>query len=730
MRIQNSHDLGNGVDFYGENPVTQAQILTVNIVRPQLLAELALDTGVDGGILTLTAVIPTGATATSIADADLISADGMATCLDGANPLCVEDLGHEAVISAVTFTLPGPDAITCAGITTDTQTCEGITLTATASTGTVTNGVGNIDVADVQYNLVTHTAGGAVFRAAADIDGTTVPVQVTIAADETPPTVPVDFAASFMCTGDAYIVSCMWANTASDVGSGLDDFEVNLYQGADCGPTVTGAPAAFEDWITPPATASVLGTAGNAASGSYCATLTVQDNAENQAAGSPFTTTLSTVEYSLADIGGNGVPDHLDVFGDYADLDAAVADIGADSDGDGNADSVAFRYGLPSTLDLPSGLPTQTTCAPAYALVGDSMADLTACLDDADEAIGAGVVHVANGSVSTPIAALPLGDGSSGRYLVSHISGNTVTLRVLTVLPQLRIEYPAVRSRGSIILAVDENPVGNPSSPTVFTVMAIGGHIPSTIAVTVAVNAMPEDPPTVVMADPSEVMVVSAVDTFLPTTTALAVHTGIPNPASFSMTASFTVADAMLAGVASISFTFTGITGASTALQTMDTVVEDLVCVPVISGTAEEDERRPCSSPIFPLMSQINLDVTGNGGGVNVSDVTAIFRRVALPRLDADTVATGLARQLGVGVTAQDVFNSIDELVAQDALDVTGNGGGVNVSDVTALFRRVALPRLDADTVATGLARQLGVGVTAQDVFDNIDELVRISDGL
>ena len=654
MMIQNSHDLASGVDFYGDPPVTQTQILTVNIARPQFLARLAVNSGSDGGILDITSVIPTSTATTSIADADLVSADGVTTCLGGAEPSCMADTGHSSSIVTVTFALPGTAmmAVECTGVTTATQTCQAIEPTAVAEGLPVdlTSGAASLTVSGVQYDLLGSLAlGNAVLLGSATsvtINGITVPLQATIGADQTDPTVPAGFAGSFMCTAGAFTVTCMWADGAADDGSGLADFEVNLYQGADCSDSVTSGAADFTGTVSD--TAITLGTPDDPASGSYCATLTVMDNGENEAEGSPFTTTVMTVAFSrTADSDGNGVPDSLDAFGTYADLDAAVTAIGIDSDGQDGPDSVSFSYGLLEAADVSGAAPSELICAPAYGLAGDGMADLTACMDDGGEAIGNRIVHVANGVVYGPTDAPSLGGGmlSSGRYLLSHRAGGTtgtVTLTILTVLPQLVIEYPT-ESDGQTFVDVNEDPMDNPSSPTVFTVMAIGDAIPvGPISVTVTAASLPADTAVAVAVVPSTVSVVSSTETFVSTPTALAVHTGIP-AGGFVRVGMFTIEDEQLADLDAISFTFTGVTGASTALQTVTDPNGDLVCGP---PDPDSGSRGRCSMVVLGGDPVIEVTIAQSGGGGGV------LGWLSLAVLAMLGVLSGLIRRRGFAVAA------------------------------------------------------------------------------
>ena len=175
----------------------------------------------------------------------------------------------------------------------------------------------------------------------------------------------------------------------------------------------------------------------------YCALLGVSDGAWMDWA--PTAVAVRTVAYSLADANGNGVPDHLELDADYADLDAYLsARCGAaspalddyDCDNDGVPDILELRFGRAENIRIsPTALNCRAaalrtrlaTTLPSLDCSGDGVAliDARTLAHAADNGLPAGVP----GGV-TPMADAPdeLGDETfpPGIYWLSNDSADSV----------------------------------------------------------------------------------------------------------------------------------------------------------------------------------------------------------------------------------------------------------------------------------------------------------------
>ena len=661
--------------------VNRRQVATINIVRPQILADLRLNSGVAGGTLELTAVLPLDSTTTIT----LVTATGQ-TCLEEGT--CQLDTSFSGTVNVLISPGDFPEsAIDCAGDVDCVLQAEGnLPITLSVTTSTFTSGEASIAVPGVQYDLVELSAGDGAFRIDVTVDGSTSVMRVNVGADQTPPTVPAGFALS--CAPTAYSALCSWPAGIDDPapGSGLADFEVILYQAAadDATPTSCAAPASGDEI----ASETVPATAGAASvdfvsedivpSRMYFACLTVQDGANNEAAGSPFSSNFMTLGYQRGDDeDGNGVPDDLDVFGNYADLNAAVAALGEDADGFDGPDSIAFAYGLPSQVP-DFGALEQLTCNPDYAR-NEATANLETSCAGAEVLNGrtGWIIHVDNGEIYPPttqptpsetsnvaseLAAIPR---APGRYLISHLNADrtTASLAVLTVLPQLGISYP-VDEEGLALAPPDENPA-QPADPTEFQVGALFGEgaIAGAVTLSIAIVHSPADEPEPMSIPPMSTTLTVAIPTLASTTAALIRHTGIrievANTVMFSgygienvnaQVASFTLADDQIMDLDFIRVMLMDIVYASAR--------SNIVCSTPQEGNTEladaPDAVMPgplsCTIPIggsiFEPGAEGEVDLGGSGGG------GGMLGWLSLVALAALTMLSGLIRRRGIAVAA------------------------------------------------------------------------------
>ena len=644
------------------------QVATINIVRPQILADLRLNSGVAGGTLELTAVLPLDST-TAIT---LVTATGQ-TCLEEGT--CQLDTSFSGTVNVLIENFPA-SAIDCAGDVDCVRQAEGdLPITLSVTTSTFTSGEASIAVPGVQYDLVELSAGDGAFRIDVTVDGSTSVMRVNVGADQTPPTVPAGFALS--CAPTAYSALCSWPAGIDDPapGSGLADFEVILYQAAadDATPTSCAAPASGDEI----ASETVPATAGAASvdfvsedivpSRMYFACLTVQDGANNMAAGSPFSSNFMTLAYQRGDDeDGDGVSDDLEVFGPYANLAAAVADLGENADGFDGPDSIAFAYGLPSQVP-DFGALEPLTCNPDYAR-NEATANLETSCAGANVLNGrtGWIIHVANGDLYLPTTAPALAEipRAPGRYLISRVDGDTANLAVLTVLPQLGISY-LVDEDGLALAPPDENPA-QPADPTEFQVGALFGEgaIAGAVTLSIAIVHSPDDEPEPMSIPPMSTTLTVAIPTLASTTAALIRHTGIrievANTVMFSgygienvnaQVASFTLADDQIMDLDFIRVMLMDIVYASSETN-------------IVCSTPQEGNTELADAPAEVMPGPLSCTVSIGGsdfdpdGGNDIVELAdsggggGMLGWLSLVALAALTMLSGLVRRRGIAVAA------------------------------------------------------------------------------
>ena len=681
-----AYKIGNTANYIGgtddnpdptapEAPVVQRDELVVYVVQPQILAELRLNSGAPGGTLELTAVTPVGST-----DTTLVSPNGE-TCLEDGT--CQADTSFSTDVRVVIPANVFPSIIAC-GETTCTLVAEGaLPIDLDVPAADFINGMASVALSTTaQYDLQDLNAGDGFFSADITINGEDLQMRVNVGADQTPPTVPAGFALS--CAPTAYSALCSWPAGIDDPapGAGLADFVVTLTTSTSC-----VAPDNVIDSLTVPATAGAASVEfANLDRGielepgtSYFACLTVQDGGDNMAAGSPFSSNFMTrASYQREDDeDGDGVPNDLEAFGPYADLNAAVTALGEDADGFDGPDSIAFVYGLPSRVP-DFGALEQLTCNPNYARNAATENLETSCAGaDALNGRTRWIVHVANGGdvyLPTRAPALAAMPRASGRYLISRVDGDTANLAVLTVLPQLGISYP-VDGEGLALAPPDENPrdanpanaAAEPDAPTEFRVGALFGEgaIPDTVilpANAIAIVPFPDDDPAPMSTPPRSTTLTVALPTLASTTTALLRHTGIrievANTVMFSgygienvnaQVSTFTLADADIIDLDFIRIMLTDVVGASSQTNIACSTPQqggDLMGAP----DAVTPDAFSCTvsigGSIFEPGEEGIVEIAGSGGG------GGMLGWLSLVALAVLTMLSGLIRRRGIALAA------------------------------------------------------------------------------
>ena len=676
--------------------VNRRQVATINIVRPQILADLRLNHGAAGGTLELAAVLPLNSSSTIT----LVTATGQ-TCIEAGT--CQPDTSFSSPVNVVIPSGAFPSTVdNCAGVAACMLVDEGtLPIDLVVAAAAFTNGEASIAVAGVQYNLADLSAGDGAFRIDVMIDGGNSVMRVNVGADQDPPTVPAGFALS--CAPTAYSALCSWPAGIDDPapGAGLADFVVTLTTSTSC-----VAPDNVIDSLTVPATAGAASVEfANLDRGielepgtGYVACLTVQDGANNMAAGSPFSSNFMTrASYQREDDeDGDGVPDDLEAFGPYANLAAAVTALGEDADGFDGPDSIAFAYGLPSRVPDFGALEDQLTCNPDYARNAATASLETSCAGALTGRTG-WIVHVANGGdeyfpTRAPLlAAMPR---ASGRYLISRVDGDTADLAVLTVLPQLGIMYPVDRA-GLALAPPGENPqdanpanaAAEPDAPTEFRVGAlfrteemsgaiISGAIPSTVTLSIAIIPPSGETDPTPTPDTATYTVASPTLTDPEATTEppLVRHTGVKVPAPEGSTVAFTVGSA-------------SVTAQVASFTLADDQIMDLDFIRVMLMEDMADEPLP-----FGASSRTNIVCSTPQEG-----------NTELARAPAEVIPGPLSCTVSIGGSIFDPRGSGGEGIVKIAR--SGGGGG--------MLGWLSLAALAALTMLSGLVRRRGIAVAA-----------------
>ena len=640
------------------NTMTRVQVATINIVSPRILADLRLNSGVAGGTLELTAVIPVDGVSTT-----LVTNIGR-TCIE--EDTCRVDASFSGPVNVIISAFPST-VTNCAGAAACMLVDEGaLPIDLNVVAAAFTNGEASIAVAGVQYNLENLSAGDGAFRIDVMIDGSTSVMRVNVGADQTPPTVPAGFALSCAST-EPYQVDCSWPAGVEDPspGAGLADFVVTLSTTTPC--------AATSDMDNPIASPLSVGVANtmttfvnaNIVPGAmYLACLTVVDAANNMATDSPFQASFMAAAYDrMTDSDENGLPDDWDVFNEYTDLIDAINRLTPE------VAYVAIAHGIPpmvAEMSLARPVRDLDYCNPDYARNAATANLETSC---ADALLGGGgsdgwIIHVNNGEVYPPTAeGIELGAEPRypGLYLISRLEGQTATLVVLPVLPQLGIMYPV--EEGYSLAPPDENPTAQPSSPTVFQVGALFGEGAIISTVTLSIAIMSPDGETALTPTPDTLTVALQTlfvtpETGATTETRLARFTGIKVPAPEGSTAAFTL------GSKSVTAQVASFTLADEEIMDLDFIrimLADIVYASsetnIVCSTPQEGNPGLAGAPdaVMPGPLSCTIRIGGDPPEVEIADSGGgggMLGWLSLVALAVLTMLSGLVRRRGIAVAA------------------------------------------------------------------------------